>query len=194
MKNFQTDFDKNICANLAQGKDGSIEAIFAEYFPRLVFFSESLIHNREEARDIAQEALMQLWNHRAQVAGWEEKNLAAYVFVVARHKSYDYLRRRQVRVAGHKQMLEQAPLEEQGADMAMIYSEGLENIRKAIGHLPERIATVLNLSYIEGFTTREIASQLKITSNLVRVQRSRGIEKLRNALSIIIIACLQICF
>ncbi|WP_142687777.1 RNA polymerase sigma factor [Chitinophaga polysaccharea] len=179
MKKLQTAFEENICASIALGKEEALNAIFAEYFPRLVFFSESLIHNREEARDVAQETLMQLWRNRERVAVWKEKHLAAYLFVVARHKSYDYLRHLNVKAAGQEQIVAQTQVEEAGADMTMICQEGWEEIRRKINRLPAPIAKVLNLTFIEGLTTEEISTALNMTTNLVRVKRSRGLEKLR---------------
>lgn len=179
MKRLQTAFEENICANIARGMDEALKAIFAEYFPRLVFFSESLIHNREEARDIAQDTLMQLWRNREQVAGWKEKQLAAYLFVIARHKSYSYLRHLQVKEAKQEQIAAQTQVEEAGADIAMICQEVWAEVRREIDRLPDPIAKVLNLTFIEGLTTKEISAELNMTDNLVRVRRSRGVERLR---------------
>lgn len=179
MKKSQTALEENICANIARGMDEALRTIFAEYFPRLVFFSESLIHNREEARDIAQETLMQLWRNRERVAAWKEKHLAAYLFIVARHKSYDYLRHLQVKAAGQEQVAARTQVEEAGADTTMVCQELWAEVRREIDRLPAPIARVLNLTFIEGLTTKEISAELNITANLVRVKRSRGLEKLR---------------
>lgn len=179
MKKFQTAFEENICTKIALGRDDALKAIFGEYFPRLVFFSESLTHNREEARDIAQETLMQLWYNRGQVAAWKEKHLAAYLFVIARHKSYDYLRHMQVKAAGQDKIAAQTQVQEAGADMTMIRREKWEEVWREINRLPAPIAKVLNLTFIEGLTTKEISTELNMTSNLVRVRRSRGLVKLR---------------
>ena len=180
-------FDDNICANLAQGEDGAIEAIFAEYYPRLVFFSISMIHNREEALDIAQESLMQLWHNRIKVETWNEKHLTAYLFIMAKNKCYDYLRHCQVRAARQKEV-EQTMQEQQSADLNMICSENLARVRREINRLPTRVAEILLLTFIEGRTTKEISEQLNISSNLVRVHRSRGLEKLRGSIVLSLMA------
>lgn len=157
-----------------------MRAIFLHWFPKLCFYAGSLIANKEEAKDIAQEALLQLWRHRKKVDS--QKNLPAYLFTVVRRDCYDYLKHQQVKRNKQQEITGTITITEEGADAILIHLEVLQKIYQEIDHLPPHLAEIVKLSFIEGLTTQEIADRLQMTPNHVRVQKSRALEKLKTAL------------
>ena len=176
------DPDYDLLVNrMSTGDEAAMRTIFHVYYPKLCFFAESLIDNKEESRDIAQEALMQLWNQRARFSDQKIENLAAYLFVVVRRDCFDYLKHQQIKFAKQKDISAGIQTFEESADATMVYLETLTIVYQEIKNLPPNLAEIVSLSFIEGLTTEEIAERLQITANNVRVQKSRALEKLKIA-------------
>ena len=60
-----------------------------------------------------------------------------------------------------------------------VFNEAENEVREAIGKLPEKYAAVLYLYYYEGYNTREIGEMLGRSENTVSSLLRRGREKLR---------------
>ena len=58
-------------------------------------------------------------------------------------------------------------------------SESADLLRKRIGELPELQRTVIERAYLQGFTLREVASQLDAPLGTVKSALSRGLNRLR---------------
>jgi RNA polymerase sigma-70 factor (family 1) len=165
---------------VARGDEEAMRSLFGTYYPRLVFFAEAIISDREEARDMAQEALLELWQQRATFAGQHEGNVAAYLFTIVRRDCYDYLRHQRVQHAKQTDIIAAATTPQEDVAAQMIYLEVLHKIYQEINHLPAPLARMMTLSFIEGLSTEEIAERLQMTPNHVRVTKSRALEKLRS--------------
>jgi RNA polymerase sigma-70 factor (ECF subfamily) len=171
--------EQELLSRIAADDEKAMHALFQAWFPKLCFYAESLIANREEAKDIAQEALLQLWHHRKRWAGQQKEKLAAYLFTVVRHDCYDYQKHRQVKRKKQQEIIATVQVIEEGVDVLLVHMEVLQKIYREIDNLPPHFAEIVKLSFIDGLTTQEIAEKLKLTPNHVRVQRSRALEKLR---------------
>jgi RNA polymerase sigma factor for flagellar operon FliA len=64
-----------------------------------------------------------------------------------------------------------------------MHTETLDEIRAAIGHLPEKDRTVLSLYYYEGLTLGQIGLVLHISESRVCQIHSRAIRRIRQHLS-----------
>ncbi|MBO9632917.1 MAG: sigma-70 family RNA polymerase sigma factor [Chitinophagaceae bacterium] len=167
---------------IARGDGEAMRCIFDLYYSRLRFYALSIIENEEDARDLAQDALLQLWNNRTQLAGQQAENLAAWLFTIIRRDCLDYLKHQKVKNNKQDQIASLVPLVGQPADAGIILTEVLSLIYAEIDRLPPALAEILRLSYLEELPTATIAEKLNTTPNNIRVQRSRAVEKLRNAL------------
>ena len=63
--------------------------------------------------------------------------------------------------------------------MRLIQEDIFNRIFREIDQLPEAQVKLLKMIYVEGLETHEIAARLGITSNNVRIQKARTLEKLR---------------
>lgn len=151
------------------------EFFFKAHYRRLCFFAQSLLSGKEAAEDIVQESFMKYMDRQADF----ETELAAlsFLYTTIRNASFNYLRHMKVEER-YKHL--PVPLEEDPIALrAIITSEVMGEIFRAIETLPEGCRTVFTLGYIEGLKNQEIADHLQLSINTVKTQKARALQLLR---------------
>lgn len=130
--------------------------------------------NRDEADDIAQEALM-----KAYLAADKYKETGkskAWIYRIAYNVFIDWNR-------NHRTL---QPLDEVGertdATFAADRDFRYQSLYQALGQLSIRDRTVLLLFYIKGYSIREIAQIMETSEDAVKTQLARGRSKLKTRL------------
>lgn len=104
----------------------------------------------------------------------------AFLFTVARNVAVDLLRRRQkaehepISDVTEMPILEEAPSLEEAVEIR----QRQEHLREALASLPDRCREVLMLRHLDGLPYKEIASQLGISPNTVKVHMAKGMRDL----------------
>ncbi len=126
--------------------------------------------------DIVQESYTRLL--KAQAAGGVHYS-KAFLFTTARNAALDLFRRRRAApahtVAGGAELLlldEQPGIVEQGEQ-----AYRLEVLADAVRALPDRCREVLMLRYLDGLSYKEIAAQLGISPETVKVHMAKGMRR-----------------
>jgi RNA polymerase sigma-70 factor (ECF subfamily) len=174
--------DNELLHAVARGDESALAAIFDRY--RLILFGLILriLHDREEAEDILQEAFLQVWRR---AGDFDEARGRAFTWLVtiARSRALDRLRS-----AGSRARLSeeaaQIPREEAGdAAQDAVKSETGAVVRKALAELPDEQQKVLFLAYFEGLTQTEIATRLSDPLGTVKTRMRSGMIRLRELLA-----------
>lgn len=126
--------------------------------------------------DLVQEAYVRLLRARREGRVTSAK---AFLFTITRNLAIDMFRR-QRRVPTHdliSDVVDQSVLEEP-ADFvsASEHQQRREALLEAVIALPERCRTVMMLRHIDGLSYKEIAEQLGISANTVRVHMVKGVK------------------
>jgi len=142
-----------------------------ELLPRLERFATSLTRNREEARDLVQDAALKVLHHGVP----EGANLKHWAFRVCKNVWIDSLRRKRIR---ETPSIEQGAIGLAGHD-AREELEGRSQLRKTLelmAKLPQDQRLALSLVAIEGMSYREVASVMEVPIGTVmsRVARARA--------------------
>ena len=152
-------------------------------FLNLVHFADSYLHDKERARDIAQETLLALWENRQRLQ--PERNIRSFVFTIARNKTLNELR--------HRKLLAPTGLEDEALDLLGDHSveeqiDALDLtvlIRKVWEKLPKDIGRTFSMSREDGLRNREIAAREGLSEKAVeyriRVALGRFRELFRNS-------------
>ncbi|HVV71176.1 MAG TPA: RNA polymerase sigma factor [Verrucomicrobiae bacterium] len=142
-------------------------------------YALTLLGNRADAEDAAQEVLLRLWNHLPRLNPF---NIRAWLFRTMRHYCLDQIRRRSNRAAPllvDDQVLDERPDEfAVNPSSAADSSLRLEHARQALLKLPEKLRSVFVLYEVNGLRYREIAETLEIPINSVKVYLSRARDRL----------------
>jgi RNA polymerase sigma-70 factor (ECF subfamily) len=156
-----------------------MEAFFEMYYARLCYFAQKLTGNhKEEAEDIAQEALMSLWIN-VKDKGVLPLNVQAYLFQTVRNRCYNYNKREKMKEQKAAHLRQLHPLSENAIEQALMQEDIFNKIYIHIQSLPPRYAEILKLSFVDELDTNEIAEQLQLTPNNIRNIKARALEKIR---------------
>jgi RNA polymerase sigma-70 factor (ECF subfamily) len=140
------------------------EAAMAELYDRFVGLvyksSKQVLTSRAEAEDAVQESFVRLWQTADRFDPSRAK-LVTWVMLITRRHLIDRLRRK-------------------GARPEQL---GLEVLRRRIAELPELQRVVIERTYLQGFTLREVSEQLGAPLGTVKSALSRGLGRLRDRLA-----------
>jgi RNA polymerase sigma-70 factor (ECF subfamily) len=159
------------------------EAAMSELYDRFVGLvykaSRQVLPSRAEAEDAVQETFVRLWQtadrfdpHRARLVTW--------VMLITRRHLIDRLRRKSARP---EQLGFDASMEALGPVSEPPKLPGgehdLDVLRRRIDELPELQRVVIERTYLQGFTLREVSEQLGAPLGTVKSALSRGLGRLR---------------
>jgi RNA polymerase sigma-70 factor (ECF subfamily) len=159
------------------------EAAMSELYDRFVGLvykaSRQVLPSRAEAEDAVQETFVRLW----QTADRFDPNrarLVTWVMLITRRHLIDRLRRKSARP---EQLGFDASMEALGPVSEPPKLPGgehdLDVLRRRIDELPELQRVVIERTYLQGFTLREVSEQLGAPLGTVKSALSRGLGRLR---------------
>lgn len=173
--------DDDLLRAMARGDESALAALYDRY--RLILFGLILriLHDRQEAEDVLQEAFLQVWR-RANDFDPARGRAFTWLVTIARSRALDRLR-----MLGSRSRFVEAD-EQAGADevidtaQELIKSEEGEIVRRALRELPSEQRRTLLLAYFEGLTQAEIAERLGDPLGTVKTRMRSGLIKLRELL------------
>jgi RNA polymerase sigma-70 factor (ECF subfamily) len=157
------------------------KALCGRHSDEIYRYARSLLANQADAEDATQEVLLRLWNHLPVINPF---NLRAWLLRSTRSYCLDQIRRRSRRAAPI--LMEDDLLDDRPDELAVDPSRAadnnfrLEEARRVLGALPEKLRSVFVLYEVNGLRYREIAKTMGIPINSVKVYLSRAREKLSN--------------
>lgn len=155
-------------------------AVVLEIKDRVYGYSVRLLGDAEEARDVAQEALVRLWEHRAKVPG--EEHARAWTFRTAHNLAMDRLRGRTARPRVDEQVLGLMPSGEPDPERHALGREGLGQLEAALAGLGASDRAVILMRDVQGLSYAEMVDVLDAPVGTVKVRLHRARERLRKAL------------
>lgn len=154
------------------------KSFYLKHFKAVAGFCRSLVRDEEEAVDMAQEAFCRLWEKWS--PGYTEANAQAFIYITAKNLCLDWLRRAKL---GREEleMVDRELLPERTLLEEIIRQEAIEAVRRAVDSLKGRGAQVVRLA-MEGKTNPEIAEELGVSVNTVKLAKKEAYAKLRECL------------
>lgn len=183
------DRDRRVLQRVAEGDVESFGVLVERHQQRLIGLCYRLLHDREEARDAAQEVFLKAFKS---ARGFQPRGrVYTWLYRIAVNHCFNRLRRRKIvrffsfaEVSGSDE--EEAALFDP-ADEAPDPQRQLEarrrfqRTRELIDKLPVGQRTVLVLAKFEGFSYREIAEVMQITESAVESRLFRAMRRLTEA-------------
>jgi RNA polymerase sigma factor (sigma-70 family) len=127
----------------------------------------------DDVEDVMQRVFYEVW--RVHDRYDPSLPLRAWVLAIARKRAIDHLRKRRDVVVSIDSMRDIAG--DDGRQTAERF-EWADELRTALGALPELQREVIELAYFSGYTQSEIASTLDVPLGTVKTRTSRGLQRL----------------
>jgi RNA polymerase sigma-70 factor (ECF subfamily) len=165
-----------------RGEDSAMRTIFDKYYRPVSYFALKILHDDTYAEDIVLEVFRKAWERRRRLAS--PRHLENFLYLVTRNDCISYLRSDRVaqttedefsRLAGSESGLEPS------IDFERVQTRLMEVVFDQMQRLPG--GDILRMSFIEGKSTKEIATELAMTENNVYVIKCRSLKMLRTMLS-----------
>lgn len=166
---------------LAEGNEKAFDALFVEYYPKVLQFVIRFCHDKSDAENIVQELFMELWIKRERFLKIE--NLDNYLFISARNAAIHCVK--QSLVCSDEKSACNVQSNYISGDMKLCYEELYSFIMSEIDAMPEQRRRVFVMSRVDGLNNSEIAERLCISKRTVETHISLALEQLKKLLPII---------
>lgn len=148
---------------------------------RVHSYASWILRDVEEARDVAQEALVRLWQNGDKV---REGSARSWLMRTTRNLCIDRLRRRKARPEVPEEVVVVHPADTNpGPERLAASSELGRTLGRALETISPRDRAMVLMREVEGLTYDEIASTMEIPLGTLKAALHRAREKLRRELS-----------
>jgi RNA polymerase sigma-70 factor, ECF subfamily len=165
---------------VVEGEEATtVKGLYDEHAAALWRYAFRVTGDRARAQDVVQETLLRAWQH-PEVADDSERSPRAWLFTVARNMIIDESRsarfRREVSTLDEVGVLQGACPDEVDAALDRLL------IGDALARLTPEHRAVVRRSYFQGWTTAQIATDLRIAEGTVKSRLHYALRALRLAL------------
>lgn len=173
--------DAQLTDLLKSGHEEAFTIIYDRYWRIMYAHVYKMLRNEDESKDVIQELFSQLWINAAQIP--EQKNLAGYLYVSARNKVLNLIRKNKF----HNNYL--SSLAEFAEEMSNVTIERIDErdlqaaIEREIQQLPPRMRQVFEMSRKENLSHKEIAERLGTSDETVKKQINKSLKAIRSGLN-----------
>lgn len=181
MKAGSDQHDRELVARIARGDTAALVALYHAYRPRLHLFLARLGCPPEARDEVCNEAFYVVWKQAVRYDG--SSRVSTWIFGIARRKGLKVLAgvaRDGGRVADVP--LETLPLAVEADETARL--ELRQWLSVCLAMLPAEQRMVLELSFLEGMSCREIAAVMGCPENTVKTRMFHARRKLRALLPV----------
>lgn len=170
---------------LSNDDRNSFKSIFHEYYQPLWHLSQYYLEDKDEAKEVVQDAFIKLWEIRHALN--PNSNLRNFLFTLVKNNCLNNLKRKQILLKHHEKIrwiemrYQYESLARMGDDYLEI-NELKDKIDVAIQQLPEHCRIIFEMSRFEDLKNREIAEKLNVTQKTVEAHLTKALKILRKEL------------
>jgi len=176
--------DESLLAGLASGDTGVAAAFVRRYQRRVYGLALTIVGSATVAEDVAQEAFVRVWRN-AGAYDARRGGVASWVLTITRNVAIDALRLRAEQPIDPQVLLTSLLSDRAGGEraVAQVY-EDREQLRDALGALPQEQGRLIVLSVFCGLTAKEAAAAEGIPLGTAKTRIRRGLAKLREVMGV----------
>ncbi len=155
--------------------------LYCRYSPGLYKFGLKYLRSSADAEELVQSVFVTIWEHRRRLK--KDLSFKSYLFTIAYNDICKLFRRNKYFRKFVADSCRENPLQSHRIDEAIGLRSVIERIKQIISLLPERQKTVFLKSRNEGKTSKEIATELHITTGTVDNYISGALKLIRHQLA-----------
>lgn len=165
---------------VAGGDEAAFRQMFDIYADRIYGVAYTYTKSPQLSEEIVQDVFVKIWLKRATLPAI--RNMADYIFIIARNRIINELRRLRVEKDYLKQLLSEEPDGLRSPESEYVLKESRSLIANAINSLPPQQKVVYQLNQLQGLKLGDVALQLGLSRNTVRNHLSRALQSIREYL------------
>jgi RNA polymerase sigma-70 factor (ECF subfamily) len=142
----------------------------------MCLFAKKFIKDYDDSEDIVQEVFIELWNQRSRFEGIEQ--IQAFLYLSVKNRCLNFKKHLMVKERFINTAMGDS---EQFFEEYVLETEVIQNINNAIQNLPEQRRKIIILG-MQGLKNDEIADQMQISINTVKLQKKIAYKQLREKL------------
>lgn len=159
----------------------TFDMLYCRYSPGLYKFGLKYLRSSADAEELVQSVFVTIWEHRRRLK--KDLSFKSYLFTIAYNDICKLFRRNKYFRKFVADSCRENPLQSHRIDEAIGLRSVIERIKQIISLLPERQKTVFLKSRNEGKTSKEIATELHITTGTVDNYISGALKLIRHQLA-----------
>ncbi len=169
--------DEVLAGRAGRGDAAALSRLLSRWSAPLERFCRRLTHHDEDARDLAQDAVMRV---ARSIASFDpDRPFAPWIYRIAKNACLHHLDRESRRRSPTEPPEQTSPAPP--PEIIVARREELARIRAALRGLPGDDRELLRLKLVEGLDNRELAARLGIRRGALRTRASRALARLRTA-------------
>jgi len=164
--------------------DSFFKDFYTENFSKAFRYANSLVFDKEAARDIASDAMLRIWENRSEID--PEKNLCSLLFVTVRNKCMDYLRHETVKYKAFQQTFSTAEanhLHEFVLESTVLTDYFSLELTQMVNKIMDKMQTTTRSCFemvrLEGKSYQEVAELLNISTRSVEYELKKASTKMQ---------------
>ena len=160
--------------------DGAFTQLYQRYWKRLLVKANYLLRSNEDAEDVIHELFVALWKRREQLQ--IEHTFQTYIGASLKYLCLKKVAERKTISISSPNFFPSGQRDDSTQEWLAFHQ--LQNqLSSAIDDLPEKCRIIFRMSREQGFTDKEIAGKLRISTATVRTQKHRALSRLRVTLN-----------
>lgn len=177
----EADTDGRLLAAIKAGDRSALAALYDKHATQMFYLAFRILNNRRDAEDLLHDVFLEAWQ-KAEHYNPRRGSVRNWLLLRVRSRAID--RMRTLAVARQHAMTEhdrEPILDSDATDRASDQGHACEALRS----LPEVQRRVIELSYFEGLTYREIAERCGIPVGTAKSRLAAAVAKLREQFSVV---------
>ena len=172
-----------VCNMAIYNSEKAYKELFYLLFTPLFRLSLSMLKNREQAEEIANDVLFRLWQNKTELLQIE--NIKVYALTIARNLSLNCLRgKSRIKVISLDHIQTEENEKTLAPDQILINHQSREELQLSINALPTRCKIVFKLIKEEGLSYKEVGEVLNISPKTVDAHLVTAMKKLSESLKV----------
>src|ERR671912_1418619 len=167
--------------SLVEAADADAFATLYDRHSRAAFsLAYRMMGDHQAAEDLAQDAFLKVWRGAGSYRA-ERGSVRTWILSIVHNRGIDQLRSLASRRRTQNKVEASAPVSQPSEAFAQTWRNSQrEQVREALGTLPQEQLKILELAYFSGYTHVEIAELLSLPLGTVKGRMRLGLKKIRD--------------
>jgi RNA polymerase sigma-70 factor (ECF subfamily) len=172
--------DIELIERLQKGDVEAFDIVFSKYSGKLYKFGFKYLRSKTDSEELVQSVFMKVWEGHSKLR--KELSFNSYLFTIAYNDICKLFRRRNYLQKFLSDTLAENPELSHRIEDRIDFQSVLDRVKQIINIMPDRQKTIFIKSREEGKSSKEIASELGISTGTVDNYISEALRFIRNRL------------